>query len=166
MTEKTKTIKVDTRCWWVTPQFIRIVEAVAHAGANHFYVEWNRFRDGKPPKRATVKMDELIPEADIDRVILRMRRFIETAQKELSDFENQFPEYVSPVTLNEDSRIKGNPEQGRDGRDPEIAAMETIVDMFAELGMVERSRIIHWLKGRFDDPPISTVWNPRLHPNT
>lgn len=165
MTDKTKTIKVDTRCWWVTPQRIHSVNVVEVADVDHFVVEWYSNRIGINKERATVRMDQLIGLNDYDTVRKRMRCYIETAESELDQFEREakriaeqkpFADDEPAVRLNEVNRIKGNPEQGRDGRDPEIAAMETIVDVLSPLTTAQLVRIIDWTKDRFE-PPRATI---------
>lgn len=84
-----KTIKVETRCWWVTPQRIELVYVKSVVDTEFFYVEYpTRNRPGETTSN-TVEMNKLIAFDDIDKVRRRMRTFIKTGESELERFEQQ-----------------------------------------------------------------------------
>lgn len=159
---QSKTIKVETRCWWVTPTMIREVDVIEVVDINHFLIECNGNCISTPPYRVNVRMDELIPLPDRERVRRRMRTFIETGESQLKQFEKQFSESEPAVTLNETNRIPIEPEQEPDR---EIDVMRQIVDAFALLHSAERARVISWAKRRFDNESKLSNFT-RLHPQT
>lgn len=156
MTEKTKTIKVETRCWWVTPQRIELVDVKQVVDTDSFYVEFPSRGIPGEMTSATVEMNALIAFDDVEQAQRRMLNYIDTAKLELARFERGaerlLERFLERSTFPDDETA----ERGRDGRDPEIAAMEAIVDVLSPPGLTsaQLGRIIDWTKDRFDPPRI------------